>query len=143
MHPNKVYKLSLLTAQCIPDPPPGPCPPPASRPSQSCVPKASRASFIHLRDGESSWPEGPPLPYPLWALPFGAMICAHNRGCGNKLSRGRQGYPTGFEVWPKLTAPLEPLPSPPQPQTRGGTGEGPAARANVPPQSLPPRWLHE
>lgn len=125
MHPNKVYKLSPLTAQCIPDPPPGPCPPPASCPAHPGVPKASRASFIHLRDGESSWLEGPPLPYPLWALPCGAMICAHNRGCGNKLSGGRQGYPKGFEVWPKLTAPLEPLPSPPQPQTRGRDRGGP------------------
>lgn len=53
-----------MYSRSSPGPPARPQPP---APLHPCVPKASRAFFIHLRDGESSWLEGPPLPYPLRA----------------------------------------------------------------------------
>lgn len=53
MHPNKVYKLSPLTAGLQVSP--GPCPP-QPPPRSSMRPKGQqRPSFIHLkRDGESA-----------------------------------------------------------------------------------------
>lgn len=72
-------------------------------------------------------PEGQACPAAHWGLAVACLAVGTALQGGHVLMSGKEslvveskvGLRVGSEVWPKLTAPSKPLPSPPHPQTRG------------------------